>query len=64
MAPDTLSDQVHVRDGVIVGPIRHFANSSRDAASSIHDKATAARLRFRGGSVTGSIHLNLLPLYQ
>lgn len=48
-------------DGVIAGPLRSSVNSSRDARGSIHDDATATKLGFRGGTVAGSIHMELFP---
>lgn len=49
------------RDGVIVGPLRRSRNNARNEAGSIHDDATASKLGFRGGTVAGSIHMELFP---
>jgi hypothetical protein len=49
------------RDGVISGPLRTSRNMSKDAKGSIHDDATATKLGFRGGTVAGSIHMELFP---
>jgi len=48
-------------DGVITGPLRQSVNNSATAKGSIHDDATASKLGFRGGTVAGSIHLELFP---
>jgi hypothetical protein len=45
----------------VVGAWRTPRNLSADAAGSIHDDATAAGLGFRGGTVAGNIHMDLLP---
>jgi hypothetical protein len=52
---------VTVEDGVLVGPLRRSVNNSREAKGSIHDDATASKLGFRGGTVAGSIHMELFP---
>lgn len=52
---------IETRDGVIVGPLRRSVNSARGVAGSIHDDATAGKLGFRGGTVAGSIHMELMP---
>ena len=36
-------------------------NAAREARGSIHDDATAEKLGFRGGTVAGSVHLDLFP---
>ena len=36
-------------------------NNARHVPGSLHDDATATRLGFRGGTVAGSIHLELFP---
>jgi len=48
-------------DGVFTGPIRHSVNTAAAAKGSIHDDATATRLGLRGGTVAGSIHMDLFP---
>ncbi|MBA4180873.1 MAG: hypothetical protein C0506_09820, partial [Anaerolinea sp.] len=50
-----------IQDGIITGPIRRSVNASHDAKGSIHDDATASKLGFRGGTVAGSIHMELFP---
>ena len=52
---------ITVNDGVITGPLRRSVNNSATAKGSIHDDATASKLGFRGGTVAGSIHLELFP---
>lgn len=49
------------RDGILVGPLRQSVNNAREAKGSIHDDATATKLGFRGGTVAGSIHMDLFP---
>ena len=51
--------QILVNDGVRTGPIRHSVNGSINAKGSIHDDATATKLGMRGGTVAGSIHMDL-----
>ncbi len=52
---------VTVADGVMAGPLRRSVNNSAQARGSIHDDATARKLGFRGGTVAGSIHMELFP---
>ena len=52
---------ISVVDGAIRGPLRRSRNMSQDAKGSIHDDATASKLGFRGGTVAGSIHMELFP---
>ncbi len=48
--------------GVLAGPLRNVINPAAAAGEgSIHDRATAQRLGFRGGTVAGSHHMNLFP---
>jgi hypothetical protein len=56
-----MQDEISVRDGVIVGPLRRSVNISASHKGSIHDDATASKLGFRGGTVAGSIHMDLFP---
>lgn len=55
----TQTESATIRDGVLVGPIRHSINSAQDVKGSIHDDATATKLGLRGGTVAGSIHMDL-----
>ena len=53
---------VEQRDGVLIGPVRSPKNTaSHLGAGSIHDDATAQKLGFRGGTVTGSLHMEQFP---
>jgi hypothetical protein len=54
-------DQLTVTDGFIVGPLRRSVNQAQAVRGSIHNDAVAAKLGFRGGTVAGSIHLELFP---
>jgi hypothetical protein len=52
---------ITVQDGVIVGPLRQSVNQAQQIKDSIHNDAVASKLGFRGGTVAGSIHLELFP---
>ena len=52
---------ITIVDGVIRGPLRSSVNRSQNVKGSIHDDATATKLGFRGGTVAGSIHMELFP---
>lgn len=54
-------DQITVTDGVITGPLRRSVNQAQRVRDSIHNDAVASKLGFRGGTVAGSIHLELFP---
>ena len=56
-----MNSEIELRDHVFVGPLRRSVNNARHIPGSIHDDATATRLGFRGGTVAGSIHLELFP---
>ena len=56
-----MNSEIELRDHVFVGPIRRSVNNARHVPGSIHDDATATKLGFRGGTVAGSIHLELFP---
>lgn len=56
-----MDSEIDLRDGVLVGPLRRSVNNAREVRGSIHDDATATKLGFRGGTVAGSIHLELFP---
>jgi len=53
--------QIERQQGVWAGPMREPVNRSRSVAGSIHDDATASKLGFRGGTVAGSIHMEMFP---
>jgi hypothetical protein len=48
-------------DGILTGPLRRSVNNAINEKGSIHDDATASKLGFRGGTVAGSIHMELFP---
>jgi hypothetical protein len=56
-----MNSEIELRDLVFIGPLRQSVNNASKVAGSIHDDATAAKLGFRGGTVAGSIHLELFP---
>src|SRR3984957_18977863 len=56
-----MNSEIELRDRVFVGPLRRSVNNASRIAGSIHDDATATKLGFRGGTVAGSIHLELFP---
>jgi hypothetical protein len=56
-----MNSEIELRDQVLVGPLRRSVNSARSVRGSIHDDSTATKLGFRGGTVAGSIHLELFP---
>ena len=49
-----------IADGIITGPLRRSINNAHNQKGSIHDDATASKLGFRGGTVAGSSHIELL----
>jgi hypothetical protein len=56
-----MNSEIELRDHIFVGPLRRSINNARNVPGSIHDDATATKLGFRGGTVAGSIHLELFP---
>jgi hypothetical protein len=54
-------DEITVSDGTIIGPLRRSVNQAQSVRGSIHNDAVATKLGFRGGTVAGSIHLELFP---
>jgi hypothetical protein len=54
-------EEITVTDGVIRGPLRQSVNQAQNVEGSIHNDAVASKLGFRGGTVAGSIHLELFP---
>ncbi len=56
-----MNSEIELRDHVLVGPLRRSVNNARNVSGSIHDDAMATKLGFRGGTVAGSIHLELFP---
>ena len=57
----SITDEIEERDGLYVGQWRRPVNSAIHIVGSIHDDNMASRLGFRGGTVAGSIHLELFP---
>jgi hypothetical protein len=56
-----MNSEIELRDHVYIGPLRRSVNDARNVSGSIHDDAMATKLGFRGGTVAGSIHLELFP---
>ena len=56
-----MNSEIELRDHLLVGPLRRSVNNASKVVGSIHDDATATKLGFRGGTVAGSIHLELFP---
>jgi len=56
-----MNSEIELRDHVLVGPLRRSVNNARNVSGSIHDDAMATKLGFRGGTVAGSIHMELFP---
>lgn len=56
-----IAEGITVRDGVLVGQLRKSVNQAQGVRGSIHNDAVASKLGFRGGTVAGSIHLELFP---
>jgi hypothetical protein len=54
-------DEITIADGCIVGGLRQSVNQAQGVRDSIHNDAVASKLGFRGGTVAGSIHLELFP---
>lgn len=52
-------DRVSLKDGVLAGPIRRPINRAATVKGSIHDDETATKLGLRGGTVAGSVHMDL-----
>ena len=61
MTLEQASSAPTITDGVISGPLRSSVNNAIAVKGSIHDDATASKLGFRGGTVAGSIHMELFP---
>ncbi len=61
MTTDQTSTRITIEDGVIAGPLRSSVNNAITSKGSIHDDETASKLGFRGGTVAGSIHMELFP---
>ena len=61
MTQEATRDEAELIDGLYIGPLRRSRNTAINSKGSIHDDATASKLGFRGGTVAGSIHLDLFP---
>lgn len=55
----TADSGITQRDGVFMGPIRRSVNNAINSKGSIHDDETASKLGLRGGTVAGSVHMDL-----
>ena len=56
-----LDRDVQARGDVLTGQVRTPRNAARHVKGSIHDDATASKLGFKGGTVAGSVLLDLFP---
>ncbi|MGH2611070.1 MAG: hypothetical protein ACRDHF_18465, partial [Tepidiformaceae bacterium] len=61
MTIEQTSTGITIEGGVIAGPLRSSVNNAITSKGSIHDDETASKLGFRGGTVAGSIHMELFP---
>ena len=55
-----MTDAIALDAGKLIGPWRTPRNQNNSTPGSIHDDATAQRLGFRGGTVAGNIHFEML----
>jgi hypothetical protein len=55
-----MGDDIIVKAGRLYGPWRQPRNLHNEIPGSIHDDATAQKLGFRGGTVAGNIHFEML----
>jgi hypothetical protein len=53
------TDRIALKDGVLEGALRRPINRAATVKGSIHDDATATKLGLRGGTVAGSVHMDL-----
>jgi hypothetical protein len=56
-----MSDDMTIKDGCLYGGWRQPVNIWMGAKDSIHNDETARRIGMRGGTIPGTIHLNLFP---
>jgi hypothetical protein len=56
----TFETSIKVEDGILVGPLREPRNPDQ-SSNSIHNDEIARKVGFRGGTVAGSIHMDLSP---
>jgi hypothetical protein len=60
-----MSEGIVVEKGQLYGPWREGINAARNMKGSIHDNVTATKIGMRGGTVAGTVHLDLFaPLVQ
>lgn len=55
-----MGNDIVLKEGRLYGPWRRPRNLHNEIPGSIHDDATAQRLGFRGGTIAGSIHFEML----
>ena len=58
---EQITDEIEERDGLYFGQWRRPVNEYQQSKQSIHDDETAQRLGLRGGTVAGTVHLELFP---
>jgi len=56
-----MSDDITIKDGYMYGGWRQPINIWISSKGSIHEDATAQKIGMRGGTIPGTIHLNLFP---
>ena len=52
-------ERMSLKDGVLTGALRRPINRAATVKGSIHDDETATKLGLRGGTVAGSVHMDL-----
>ncbi|MCC6268456.1 MAG: hypothetical protein IT300_12860 [Dehalococcoidia bacterium] len=52
-------ERISLKDGVLAGALRRPINRAANVKGSIHDDETATKLGLRGGTVAGSVHMDL-----
>jgi hypothetical protein len=55
-----MDDEIVLKAGRLYGPWRQPRNLHNDIPGSIHNDATARKLGFRGGTIAGNIHFEML----
>lgn len=56
-----MTDDIEIKDGFAIGPWREQLNLWTNLKTSIHDDKTAKKVGMRGGTIPGTMHLNLFP---
>ena len=60
-----MAEEVKIENGRAFGPWRHGINAAQGMKGSIHEDATAQKIGMRGGTVAGTVHLDLFaPVAQ